>query len=234
MPLCAAFAFTAVSPLGLSGAGVADGHRAPGSLSFTAVTARGDYGCEAAGPGAASGRESFLGSALRVTAGSLEIDTCPPNADCRATVVPTLSFSAPGFPSLDRAIKPGAFLEVEIETQRGKGCDQRLLIRSVPVWKGAPDPGGRALLLAAAHGPLASFDDAPFTVTADSASCSLRFVLARRGGPRVALTVPPTGEVIRWPVSRAESWRVWNGSAQRTGACGGSDGWSYWIAKASG
>lgn len=232
LPLGLAIAFTVIAMPCCSGMGDTTLHKAERLLSFTAVTARGNYACDATGLGAASARESIYGSVLRVSASALELDTCPPNADCRAARVPRLSFSAPGFSGLDRYLVPGAFVELEIETQRGASCRQRMLIRNVPVWKGAPDPGARALLIAAAHGLAESFEDAPFMVTAAPPSCGLRFKLTRRRGPLIERMVPPSGAAIQWPVSRGETWTVWNGSPSRSDACGESDGWSYWIASA--
>ena len=193
------------------------------------------FGCNA---GKDKGNVQLEGQIVQVTGDGFMLDSCPPNADC----IPMLSrFSMPGsYPFLPM----GSYVTVYFEVQQPWGCYQRILINSLPVWGGEPNPngGGKDMIFAAADGTIETFPASPFSIDKFGLNCMpgepscggitpddyvLKFTELATGNH----VEVPMGETASWTWTSQQPgyWGVQNLRSYESGYCDDSWNWAYRI-----
>lgn len=102
--------------------------------------------------------------------GLFVLDSCSPAADC-IPFISKLSISAPG---IYTDVPKGAYVKVHIAISFFQGgCWQRIQIKNLPMWDGAPNPvmGGDDLWFLGVDGGSGAFADTPFMATPEALGC---------------------------------------------------------------
>jgi hypothetical protein len=185
----------------------------PERFAFVATTPRGSYDC--AKTAGAAGSETLEGEVTRVDAETLQVDLCPPTADCNAPRLAAVTVRAPGI-RMDGLVARGTYVRVEMEhVRQGGACRERLLVASVDRWMG--DVNRESRFFFAGHEALDSFADAPFRH--GKGRCRDSFTLAAPSGAKLTLAL---GRTVEGQVA-TEHWSA------RLLRCDG-DRASYWVA----
>jgi hypothetical protein len=204
------------------------------------------YGCGY--PNGSTGTQTITGTSLGwmntgTTISSIALDTCPPNADCIASVYVVRL----GMGGNDRVTVPaGALLRVDFDVVQGpSGCKQRILGTRVDEWAGIKNPIGNLplVLFAASDGTwetipgVAPFASAPYALGCEAemdAPCGLP-------ADAYGLTVHPTGgvgvdvgmgETVSHPLfggAPGDSYRIHNLRSYSTGSCEDDAHWAWWM-----
>jgi hypothetical protein len=192
----------------------------------------------------ATGLRKLVGEVMKSATNAFTLDSCPPSADC-VPMSSQFTFSAPG---LAAKIPLGAFVEVQIEVQHPWGCEQRLMVRNLPIWDGLTNPvaTGRRLYLAASDGSPHAFDDAPFAIEKRALGCApdagpscgetaddyaLRFHPADH--PEQPGVLVPMGSTWTWQPNLSgemPAWSIRNLRSYVSGMCDDYWNWAWWVA----
>jgi hypothetical protein len=181
------------------------------------------------------GSVHLVGSVTAVDSSTIEIDTCPPWADC-APSTHRLDASAVG---LDlRRIPVGAFVEVDFTSQHPWGCVDQVLIKAKAEWGTMKNPAGSGerLYFAATNGAMAVVSGTPFTLDRVPLGCmatttpscgpvpaddyALRFSSpGAKESPTVSM-----GATVPWTI-QGQALEIRNLQSIETGSC--DDGFRY-------
>jgi hypothetical protein len=193
--------------------------------------------------GTDKGPVDLKGQVVESTGNSLTIDSCPPNADCMP-MRSTFTFDAP---DLYLWIPVGAFVSVALDVEMPWGCEQRVLISSLPSWGGVPNPvWSPSTLFAASDGVAEPLPGAPFAMEKIGLGCindpgggcggdppddyALRFHSTQVPGDPG--TVVGMGQVGYWTFTSPavpESYAIKNLRSYSTGYCDDYWNWSWWV-----
>jgi hypothetical protein len=141
----------------------------------------------------------------------IELDSCPPNADCGSKIISTLHFdTSPTW------LAGGQFVAIDAWQDQTQGCSHAITVKNLPSWGGIPnpiDPTPRVMFAGGDGFVVGTADPSAFSVIHE-AYC------ASPGGagldalvfsaPGVAdLVVPPSGDV-NWPQNNGTTMHVLN------------------------
>ncbi len=195
--------------------------------------------CSGTGP-TPRGTTSFDGRVVAIVDDTtVQIDTCPPTADCVA-IITTLSIKAPGL-SLFGAVIKGSLVHVDVTFLRDWTCTSSVVMTSLSDWDGEKNPvdvGGR-LYVAAVDG-MTSIPGVAFTVAEVSNGC-LPGVPSCGGGrtpdlyalrftSSTANTVVPMGETTYGFSAGSQPLQVRNLRSFYEGACDAYWDFAWWAA----
>jgi hypothetical protein len=156
------------NPQGGSG-GVACGPRPQDTFDMLLATPfDGSFGCSLFFE-SETGTYQLQGRVVESTPDGVVVDTCPPNADCEASLN-RLSYGAL---ELVNPVPAEAFVEVTVRVDIPMGCSHELMVRNLPSWGGEDNPvyRGDVVWLAGADGIPQAPPGAPFNVTAIPTGC---------------------------------------------------------------
>ncbi|MBI5533351.1 MAG: hypothetical protein HY898_11580 [Deltaproteobacteria bacterium] len=193
------------------------------------------FGC---GFGKDTGSVQLKGRIESTTADSFTLDSCPPDMDCMPM------YSTISIPGSYPLLLGGGFVTLYLEVDQPWGCAQRMLLMSLPIWGGEPNPngGGTSMIFAGADGTYETFPDSPFQINPIGLGCYpgagscggeptddyvLRFV---HPSDATEVTVA-MGEMQSWMWSNEQPgyWAVHNLRSYSSGACDDYWNWAYRI-----
>lgn len=178
---------------------------------------------------------SLQGTVVGVEGGVVTIDTCPPNADCIASLT-RVQIEASG---LSIPLSTGQLVTVDLSVPYPEWCSMSIAIHNLPSWGGvanAYDSSSR-LYVAASEGNTDVLDDA-LTITRIPLGCggfepdgceatpddyAMQFVPA--AGPPVQIGMGETS----WVQIGTDAYRAKDLKSFETGFCDAEWDWSYWI-----
>lgn len=219
------------------------------TFDLAIVTPEGDhYGCSGASTnGTLYGDVSLRGTLVSHDGqGKLELDTCPPNADCDGPTLAEVFVAAPG---LHLPIPPGIFVDVKARVFGADDgisvCIHRVQITSPTSWNGIENPYQARLWLAASDGFEEPVGDMPFGISAvplgchpgETATCgeheSYVWRFADPAEPQNTRDVPMGHTDPGWKFGSGDDIQVValrNLRSFSSGVCDDYVNWAYWAA----
>jgi hypothetical protein len=187
-------------------------------------------GCGVAG--GSQGTIDVSGAIVDNSDGVFIIDSCPPGFDCIPQLTKIQASAVDFFPYL----WAGLFVRVQVVVDQPWGCEQRIVVRNLPIWAGQPNPyeAQERLFFAAADGVASSLPDSPVLVEAVPLGCAgapyaddylLRFTNVANPAQRLELLM---GQEDYVPAEN----HYWWGRNLRSFETGADDdywNWAYWL-----
>lgn len=181
----------------------------------------------------------FDGSVTALTRTGFTIDTCPPNADCTASLR-TVTIDAPGL-DLTTLLPVGAFAHVQFALSCSWGCTKDIVVTSLPSWGGLtnPAPAGSGIYVAANDGGQL-LTDAPFKASRVKLDCPSTFIggcgdpgeaglyAFEFGFPNSNAEIVTMGSTKTIAVGTG-AVTVRNLRSYETGDCDDYWNWAYWV-----